>query len=206
LPKKFGVIDRFNHEYPVNNIPQNFCTTLEIGAGTGEHLRYEKLSEEQKENYYAVDIRQNMVNELKLHFPEVNSFVGDCQKKLDFEDGFFDRILAIHVLEHLPNLPEAIREMHRLLNKENGFLQIVIPCEGSMAYTLARRLSAQRIFEARYKQSYQWFIEREHINLPNEIFEELSPYFRFTSKQFFPFPLNLEFCNLVIGGVLRPIN
>ena len=36
-------------------------------------------------------------------------------------DGYFDRILAVHVLEHLPNLPAAIRECYRLCNKTKGY-------------------------------------------------------------------------------------
>ena len=57
--------------------------------------------------------------------------VSDCQQRMDFPDGFFDRYLAIHVLEHLPNLPGAVREAWRLLNKERGRMLVVIPTEGS---------------------------------------------------------------------------
>jgi ubiquinone/menaquinone biosynthesis C-methylase UbiE len=204
LPKKFGIVDKFNHRYPVLTAPASFRRTLEIGAGTGEHLDYEKLTIEQEDNYFAVDIRENMIAALRLRFPNIKAIVGDCQERLDFKDGNFDRILAIHVLEHLPNLPLAVKEMHRLCEKKRGVLSIVIPCEGSAAYLFARKISAQKIFEKRYKQSYQWFIEREHINLPDEIFEELSPFFKKTSCRFFPLPINLQFCNLCIGATFTP--
>ena len=39
-----------------------------------------------------------------------------------------DRVLAIHVLEHLPDLPRAVAEMHRLCNKATGKLYVVLPC------------------------------------------------------------------------------
>ena len=204
LPQRYGIVDRFNHTYAVKAAPANFSRTLEIGAGNGEHLKYEKLSAEQKANYFAVDIRENMVTELRAQSPEVNAIVGDCQVAMDFDDGYFDRILAIHVLEHLPNLPAAVREMHRLCDKSRGVLSIVIPCEGSLAYSIARKISAQRVFEARYKQSYRWLIEREHINLPHEIFEELAPYFTAMSSSYFPIPVPLEFCNLCIGMTFTP--
>lgn len=204
LPNKYGIVDRFNHQYPVRNAPRNFLRTLEIGAGTGEHLKYETLSPAQAESYVAVDIRENIVNAFKENHPNVRAIVGDCQERLEFEDGYFDRILAIHVLEHLPNLPAAVREMHRLSDKKNGVLQIVIPCEGSLAHSLARRILAQRIFEKRYRQSYRWFIEREHINLPNEIFEELAVSYDRVSTTFFPIPVKMQFCNLCIGATFRP--
>lgn len=204
LPKKYGIVDRFNHTYAVKAAPANFSRTLEIGAGNGEHLKYEKLSADQKANYFAVDIRENMVSNLRAQFPDINAIVGDCQSAMNFEDDYFDRVLAIHVLEHLPNLPAAVKEMHRLCNKSSGVLSIVIPCEGSLAYSLARKISAQRVFEVRYKQSYRWLIEREHINLPCEIFEELAPYFSPVSSSYFPIPVPREFCNLCIGMTFTP--
>jgi ubiquinone/menaquinone biosynthesis C-methylase UbiE len=204
LAGRIGIVDRFNHGYPVKTAPQGFLRTLEVGAGLGEHLKYENLSPEQRANYYAFDIRENMIAELKRRLPDLHSFVGDCQGRLDFADGYFDRILAIHVLEHLPNLPLAVREIHLLCTPGRGVFQVVIPCEGSLAYSLARRISAQRIFERRYKQSYRWFIEREHINLPDEILAELRKFFTVERRAFFPIPVPLETFNLCIGLNLKP--
>ena len=204
LPKRFGRIEKFNHGYVVRHAPADFRRTLEIGAGLGEHLEYEKLTAQQERNYYAVELRPNMTATLQARHPNVHAITADCQGRLDFPADFFDRILAVHVLEHLPNLPAAVREMHRLCDKQSGVLSVVIPCEGSPAYTLARRISAQRIFEKRYNQSYKWFIEREHINRPHEILEELRPYFATEHRSFFPLRLPLVTCNLVMGLTLRP--
>jgi ubiquinone/menaquinone biosynthesis C-methylase UbiE len=204
LPARFGIINKFNHQYVVKNAPKKFLKTIEVGAGDGEHLKYEKLSASQIKNYYSIDIRQNMISALQEKFPEVNSFVADCQTKLAFEDNYFDRVLAIHVLEHLPNLPEAIKEVYRICNKKTGIFSVVIPCEGSLAYSLARKISAQRIFEKRYKQSYKWLIEREHLNIPSEIFEELKKYFHILKSTYFPIPIQVEMCNLCIGLTLKP--
>lgn len=203
---KFRLIEKFNHNYAVKNSPQMFLTTLEIGAGLGEHLNYERLSADQKRNYVALELRENMAEKIKASFPEIQTMVGDCQKTLPYVDGHFDRILAIHVLEHLPNLPAAIKEMYRLCNKEKGTLSIVIPCEGGLAYGQARKISAQKIFEARYKQSYQWFIKREHVNRPHEIFEELTPYFNIKHQSFFPLLIPSINLNLCIGATLYPRN
>jgi SAM-dependent methyltransferase len=204
LPRRYGLIDRFNHNYSVRRSGDSFRSTLEIGAGLGEHLHYERLTQEQRRNYVAVDIRGNMLDVLAERFPRVTTVCADCQTKLPFEDGHFDRVLAIHVLEHLPNLPGAIREAHRLLNKETGRLYTVLPCEGGLAYSLARRISAQRIFERRYKQSYKWFIEREHINRPHEILSVLRSCFTVESATYFPLSVPVVTLNLCIGLVCRP--
>lgn len=206
LRSQYGIIDKFNHNYPVQYASPNFIRTFEIGAGLGEHLKYEVLTPEQRKNYFCLDIRDNMVEVIHQDFPDVQAIVHDCQQPLlMFEDGYFDRAIAIHVLEHLPNLPAAIKEVYRLINKQKGIFSVVIPCEGGLAYGIARRISAQRIFEKKYKQSYKWFIEREHINLATEILEELHPYFEVVQKRHFPLPfLPIQTLNLVIGVTLKP--
>jgi SAM-dependent methyltransferase len=204
LPKRYGLAEAFNHNYSVRHAPKQFSRTLEIGAGLGEHLSYEHLTPDQNARYVALELRQIMADRIKERFPEIQIYVGDCQTRLDFEDGYFDRILAIHVLEHLPNLPAAIAEMYRLCDKKSGVFSVVIPCEGGLAYTFGRRISAQRIFEKRYKQSYRWFIGREHLNKPQEILPELEKYFKVEHRGFFPLGVPLIFCNLCIGLTLRP--
>lgn len=202
----YSLIEKFNHGYVVKHAPKQFLHTLEIGAGLGEHIAYEKLDAYQQQHYVALEMRQNMAEKIKTRYPLIKTFVGDCQQELPYADNHFDRILAVHVLEHLPNLPATIKEMHRLCNKQHGYFSVVIPCEGSLAYTLARRISAQRLFERMYKQPYKWLIEREHINKPHEIFAELEPYFHIIHQSFFPFFLPIINFNLCIGITLKPRN
>lgn len=205
LPNRFSLVEKFNHLYPIRHAPASFKSTLEIGAGLGEHLEHEKLTPIQEANYVALELRQNMVEALRSRFPRVQALQADCQQRLPFEDGTFDRILAIHVLEHLPNLPAAIRELRRVCNPNRGVLSVVIPCEGGLAYSIARKISAERIFKKRYRQSYDWFIKREHINLAHEVIEELTPYFAIRQRSCFPFPfLPFETVNLIIGLALTP--
>jgi SAM-dependent methyltransferase len=201
---RYGMLEKFNHTFPIEHSPPDFKTTLEIGAGLGEHLKWEKLSPEQEQGYYCNEFRDNMAAEIRRRFPNVQTVVGDCQKPIDLPDGYFDRYIAIHVLEHLPNLPAAIREAWRLLNKKTGRMLIVIPAEGSPAYGLARMISAQRLWNRHFTAPYAEFYKREHINLVPEVLEELDPYFTIEAKGFFPLRVPLLFCNLVIGFALAP--
>lgn len=202
---RYGLIERFNHTFPIQHSPTSFRTTLEIGAGLGEHLDYERLTPTQAASYYCNEHRENMAKAIRWRHPQVSTIVADCQTRMDFPNDFFDRILAIHVLEHLPNLPACIAELYRLINKQRGRLLIVIPTEGSPAYGLARRLSAQRVWYRHFTAPYVEFYGREHINLVPEILAELHPYFTVENRTFFPLPL-LPFisCNLVIGFSLKP--
>jgi hypothetical protein len=83
---------------------------------------------------------------------------------------------------------------------------MVIPCEGSLAYSLAREISAKRVFQKRYQRPYDIFISREHINVPWEVLAELEPWFETIHTKYFPIPLNFEFCNLFIAATLKPKN
>lgn len=204
LPRRYGLIERFNHGHPARRAPADFERTLELGAGRGEHLAWEDLTPAQRRGYHMLEMRENLCQVIRERHPESIVIQGDCQQRLDFPDGHFDRILAIHVLEHLPNLPATIREAWRLCSKERGVLQVVIPCEGGLGYGVARRLSAQRVFESEFKHSYSWHIEREHINEPREVLEELAPYFEVVERDFFPFKVPSVHLNLVIGMTLRP--
>ncbi|MGI8728812.1 MAG: class I SAM-dependent methyltransferase [Solirubrobacteraceae bacterium] len=205
LPQRYGIVERFNHTFPVRHSRPGFRRTLEIGAGLGEHIHYERLTPEQEHDYHALEMRKNMAEQIHANHPGVRVIVGDCQARLDFPDGHFDRYIAVHVLEHLPDLPACLREAWRLLDKDRGQLLVVIPCEGSPAYTLARRISAQRIFERTYGMPYGPFIAREHINAPAEIIAELERHFTVERRRFFPLPFApLVAANLCIGLALRP--
>jgi len=203
---RYGAVERFNHTFPVRHSPAAFRTTLEVGAGLGEHLEYEQLSPEQEKNYFCNEYRENMAAEIRRRFPAVRTVVGDCQQRLDFPDGFFDRILAIHVLEHLPDLPACLRELHRLLARPAGRLLVVIPAEGSPAYSLARKISAERVWYRHFTAPYEEFYTREHINLPHELFAEFTAAgFVVERRRFFPLPfVPLVAPNLCIGLALRP--
>jgi SAM-dependent methyltransferase len=201
LPQKYGMMERFNHCGAFTEPVPLGSRTLEIGAGLGAHTAFEDLS---CQTYVANELRPEMASEIHRRFPNVEVLVGDVQAGLPCPDATFDRVLAVHVLEHLPLLPQAVAEIHRVL-KPDGFFQTVIPCEGSLAYTIARNISARRIFERRYKMSYDFVVESEHVNLAKEIVFALGSHFTIEKTKFFPLPfIPLQFCNLVISLFCRP--
>jgi hypothetical protein len=109
----------------------------------------------------------------------------------------------IGTVRTIPDLPAAVRAIRRIF-KNDGVFSVVIPCEGSLATRVARNISARPNFEKLYKQSYDWFINSEHINLPWEIFEELAPYFQIVHRRFYPLFLSITYINLFIGLALKP--
>jgi len=199
LPKKYGIIEKFNHGYAASKGFFTGCRTLEIGAGLGEHLAYENLDDQ---DYTVNELREELAKEITKKYRSVTALVGDCQERIAVDDNSFDRILVIHVLEHLPNLPAALNEIHRILKLNGGKFVIVIPCEGGFSYWFARQISAKRLFQKRYHQSYDWLSSIEHINKPDEIILECEKLFKIEDMSYFPLKIPSVSLNLCIGMVL----
>lgn len=198
LGTKFSMTSRFNNEYPLRSYRAG-SRTLEIGAGTGEHLGCENLEDQE---YYALELRPNLADQIQKDFQHVHMIIGDCERRLDLPDASLDRVIAIHVLEHLGNLPVALDEVRRVL-KPQGSFSVVIPCEGGASYSLGRRLSSKRIFEKRYKRDYDWLISYEHINRADEIIAELNKRFKTRHRKFWPLRVPSVHVNLVLGLTLQ---
>ena len=201
LPKRYGSIERFNHGYPLKYLPdQPRFRTIEIGAGSGGHLEFEDLS---RQEYHCIELRENMSAEIERRFRGVIVKTGSCQDRMPYGDSYFDRAIAVHVLEHLPDLPRAITELHRLL-RPGGILAIVIPCDPGFAYEFARQISSARTFRRRYNMPYMWLMRREHINSPAEIVSELRSGFEEIDRTYFPLRfVPVTTANLCLGLTFR---
>jgi SAM-dependent methyltransferase len=173
--------------------------TLDIGAGMGEHLDFEDVKDQR---YVALELRPEMAQVIEERYPYVSTVIGDAEDRLPFEDASFDRVIAIHVLEHLRNLPAALEEIRRVL-RPGGAFAIVIPCEGGFAYGIGRRFTSQRIFEKRYDTDYDWYIRTQHFNVPAEIIEELDSRFEREHRSFFPFKVPTVDLNVCVGLTYR---
>lgn len=199
LPHNYNVIERFNHGYVLKSLdqfpPDSKVRTLEVGSGIGAHIGYEPLD---RQEYHCVDLREPLVKKIKESYPSVTASVADCQKRLSYDDGFFDRVVVVHVLEHLPDLPKAIDEIYRVL-RPGGVFAVVYPCDPGLAYEIARKISAERLFKKRYHIPYRWLVRQEHINAPGEIEFVIQKKFNIVDQTYFPLHIPLNNINLCIG-------
>jgi len=97
---------------------------LEVGASSG--YRIYKYAERGVE-LWGIDSDAEAIETGKQSGSSINLTLGDACS-LPYKDGFFDKVLSVHLLEHLPNPGKAVEEMARVL-KTGGDAVIVVPCE-----------------------------------------------------------------------------
>jgi len=101
----------------INNLDNSKGNLLDIGAGTGDFLL---VAKDNGWKSVGIEPSEKARNSAKSKGVELKSNLSD------FEDNSFDVITMWHVLEHVPNLEEQIKELKRLL-KPNGSIIIAVP-------------------------------------------------------------------------------
>ncbi|HLG34277.1 MAG TPA: methyltransferase domain-containing protein [Bacteroidia bacterium] len=139
---------------------ENNKSTLEIGAGTLNQLKYEQTKPydivEPFTELYSDSEFKSSVREIFQDIRQVNG-----SKK-------YDRITSIATFEHITNLPEVVARTCILLN-ENGCLRVSIPNEGTFLWTLGWRMTTGLEFKLRYGLDYRVLMNHEHVNTADEI-------------------------------------
>lgn len=203
----FRHFDRQNH-LALSRLPiRNGSRTLELGAGLGAHIPYEDL---QKQTYHCLEYREEFCKALRELLPADQVHLGNIEEKQPWPDGYFDRVVAVHVIEHLLDLPRAVREVKRLLSAD-GVFDIVIPCESGQFHTLGRKLTAERLFKKQFNLDFAPIHKSEHVNTYPEIIELLQHEFLnqgfvMESKSFFPFPFKHYQLNFNFSMRLRRVS
>lgn len=137
---------------------------LEVGAGSGHHLPY--VSND-FQRYVMTDGSEEMLNIARKKFcVEVSSDSLVLEKQdatsLSYPDDSFDRLIATHVLEHLPNPVSVLREWNRVV-RPGGIISIVLPCDPGFLWRLGRHLGPRRNAK-KLGLAYDYLQAAEHIN------------------------------------------
>lgn len=184
-----------------------FKRVVEIGCGTGEHFNFvgHKFDEYIMTDHHkgALECAKERFsskfqeNEGKLYFERQS---GD---KLTYKDSSFDRLVAVHLLEHIYYPHIAIKEWVRVL-KNGGVLSILIPTDPGIAWRLGRCLGPRRNV-MRKGLPYDYIMAREHVNSCNNLVALLRYYFPNSTENWWPLripsiDLNLLF---VFHGIIK---
>lgn len=151
---------------------------LEIGAGTLNHLPYEKsfLSYEVVEPFES--LWQNSPFRQKVN--HIYRDIGEVP-----ESNRYDRILSIAVLEHLAELPWIVAKSAILL-ADGGAFESAIPSEGHLLWGLGWRFGTGVAYRLRTGLDYSAVMRHEHINTAAEILSVVSHFYSSVSIRRFP--------------------
>lgn len=179
---------RKSHEWCEESFTQNdmFEKVLEVGAGTGEHIKHIR---HRFNEYWITDANLPMLDQTTedaVSSKKRRVFVQqEDATKLSFADGNFDRLIATHVLEHIPEPHKVLREWARVI-KPGGILSLVLPCDPGFAWRFGRMLGPRKTFQ-KAGIDYDYWMAREHINSINNIVTFVRYYFPNIQEQWLPF-------------------
>lgn len=185
--KKFGNAD-------------HFANVLEVGAGTGEHFPYVRHGFHRyvmtDADPQALDVARAKIKNDKV------SFDVQAGENLGYPDSHFNRVVAVHVLEHIYQPHLVLKEWRRVV-ADGGVLSILIPGDPGIAWRLGRHLGPRRQALAQ-GIPYDYVMAREHVNACNTLIALIRHYFPERTESWWPcgFPsidMNLFFaCHAVI--------
>jgi len=142
--------------------------TLEIGAGTLNHLQYEP-------DQGAYDIVEPF-SELFENSPRLKGIRTVYKDISDIRDTAYDRITTIATFEHIMDLPFVVGKAALLLKPE-GHMRVAIPNEGTFMWRLGTRVTGFE-FTKKYGLDYQVLMRYEHVNTAEEIEGVLKYFFK----------------------------
>jgi len=159
-------------------------STLEIGAGTLNQLKYEKPD--------VYDIIEPFT-ELYANSP-YKTQIRHIYKDIDDVDVSvkYDRITSIATFEHVLDLPKVVAKSALLLN-EHGVLRVAIPNEGTILWKLGWKLTTGLEFKLKYGLDYGTLMKHEHVNTAHEIEKILYCFFKKHSRSCFGIGKNFAF-------------
>lgn len=143
-------------------------STLEIGAGTLNHLPHEPYTKpyDVVEPWSYLLERSSFLKRIRKIYPGIEEIPLDTK---------YERILSIASFEHILNLPEVIARCGLLLN-HGGQLRTAIPSEGTLLWKMAQKMTTGLEFRLKYNLDYAVLMKYEHVNTAIEI-EEILGYF-----------------------------
>jgi phosphatidylethanolamine/phosphatidyl-N-methylethanolamine N-methyltransferase len=200
-----------SHRLLEKNLPSDgiYSRVLEVGAGSGHHFPYVKAGFRQ---YVMTDGSDAMLEIASKKFSaQMSAGTLKVEKQdataLTYPDNCFDRLIATHVLEHLPNPVHVLREWNRVI-RPNGIISIVLPCDPGMLWRLGRHLGPRRNAR-KLGISYDYLQAAEHVNSIFNLVVFIRHHFEVTSEYWYPAripvpDLNLFFiCHIKISATQR---
>jgi SAM-dependent methyltransferase len=104
--------------YAPRDVRKGTGRLLELGCGLGHLIGL--LQDDFR--CVGIDLAEYAVEQTRLNAPKAEAFVQGADDLSGFRDGEFAVVVALHLVEHLPDPAHTIREVHRILRPGGLFL------------------------------------------------------------------------------------
>lgn len=142
-------------------------STLEIGAGTLNQLKYEHTAP-----YDIVEPLTGLFQNSRFK-SQLDGIYTDIDQIDDSKR--YDRIISSATFEHITDLPKVVAKTCILL-RNYGTLRVSIPNEGTFLWKLGWKVTTGIEFKLKYGLDYGILMQHEHVNTAEEI-EQVLKYF-----------------------------
>jgi hypothetical protein len=170
-------MERWMHNKIAADVLQtNPATTLEIGAGTLNHLAYESIGAyDIVEPFTELYINSDELKKVRQFYTDIAQ-INPAVK--------YRRIISIAMFEHVLDLPKIVAKTCTLLD-EKGTLRVAIPNEGSLFWKLGWKLTTGLEYKLKYGLDYGILMQYEHLNSANEIENVLNFFYKKVKCSYF---------------------
>jgi len=195
------LVDRQVEKYAVSG--DGTLRILEIGAGSGEHLKFVRFKPRWSE-YVALDLTPGISNPeaaaLAEALPNFRFVAGDASN-LPFDDGYFDSVISTCVLAHVAE-PERVFNELRRVTKKGGRIVVGMPCDPGFANQLVKKLLTYRVMKRAGVQDPKLDYARQHRNPIHNLLAFASHVFRHDNSQLRWFPFRFPSWNFNVIATL----
>lgn len=136
-----------------------YARTLELGAGSGQHLDYVKHGFEQ---YLVTDLKKPVIREIYKFDKRIKTRAVNAEK-IPYPSSYFDRIVVTCLLHHVDQPEIALIEINRVL-KKNGSATIFLPCDPGLLLRIIRSVTSARKATKIGFEGYNLLNARDHRN------------------------------------------
>lgn len=196
-----GVIFKAGHRMMERGIsPQQNESVFEFGGGGMPHFYWMNSAKMQR---YAVSDKladhRKKLGQLRSDMPSrIDLFLHDfdADPSLSQINAKYTRVIASHVLEHVPDPEAAIIKWLSLLT-DDGVLSVAIPCDPGWLWRLGQIVSFRSLREQVTFEEYDLLMSREHVNSAQRILKILRYYSSKCSVRWFPTLIPVVDLNLI---------
>ncbi|MDP9179883.1 MAG: class I SAM-dependent methyltransferase [Gemmatimonadota bacterium] len=169
---------------------------VEVGAGTGHHLPYVK---KKPDRYVMTDGSDQMLEIARKKYASDLTAGWLVMEKQDatalsYPDHSFDRLIATHVLEHLPDPVGVLKEWNRVV-KPGGLISIVLPSDPGMLWRAGRSFGPRRN-ATKLGIEYDYLEAAEHINPIYNLVVFIKYHFESVIERWYPLRVPIADLNL----------